>query len=358
MRTRRRGFTLIELLVVIAIIGILAAMVFPVFARARESARKAVCLSNVKNIALAIQMYLADNNDTLPPAESRPEVQEFFDAMGHTLQPDSFEEGEQCLEMPSIANPYLTWVVCLDEYIKNRDVWRCPSAKVEAIPYLIFGIPDWFSELKANAELFPEQLCVYNSFPSGWGGGITDSFAQLSGLGSMTGYGGFSAEKQFVQSITVNENAHRGLKLVSVDDPVRFVICGDSSAEAGSMNAGNAAYPDICNLGCAYCDVIEGGEFWDWDDCAEDLEPGCKPMYAYPAMLTDPSLRSPYSRHLGGVNLGFLDGHASWWNSEKLLAECAAEAAEGAQYPLGLGSVEPNSSCIVAETGQQWPTLY
>ena len=61
--TTRKGFTLIELLVVIAIIGILASMVFPVFARARESARKAVCLSNVKNIALAVQMYLADNND-------------------------------------------------------------------------------------------------------------------------------------------------------------------------------------------------------------------------------------------------------------------------------------------------------
>jgi len=58
MARRSKGFTLIELLVVIAIIGILAAMVFPVFARARESARKTVCLSNVKNISLAIQMYL------------------------------------------------------------------------------------------------------------------------------------------------------------------------------------------------------------------------------------------------------------------------------------------------------------
>jgi prepilin-type N-terminal cleavage/methylation domain-containing protein len=125
MRTRRRGFTLIELLVVIAIIGILAAMVFPVFARARESARKAVCLSNVKNIALAIQMYLADNNDTLPPTESRPEVQEWFNTWGDINWPDDEFE---CLEMPSVANPYLTWVVCLDEYIKNRDVWRCPSS--------------------------------------------------------------------------------------------------------------------------------------------------------------------------------------------------------------------------------------
>lgn len=57
---RRRGFTLIELLVVIAIIGILAAMLFPVFARARESARKIQCLSNVKNIAIAVNMYLTD----------------------------------------------------------------------------------------------------------------------------------------------------------------------------------------------------------------------------------------------------------------------------------------------------------
>jgi len=52
--SRRRGFTLIELLVVIAIIGILAAMLFPVFARARESARKVQCLANVKNLALAM----------------------------------------------------------------------------------------------------------------------------------------------------------------------------------------------------------------------------------------------------------------------------------------------------------------
>jgi len=66
MARRRQGFTLIELLVVIAIIGILAAMLFPVFARARESARKTQCLSNVKNLALAFQMYLTDYDKLLP----------------------------------------------------------------------------------------------------------------------------------------------------------------------------------------------------------------------------------------------------------------------------------------------------
>jgi len=349
MGTRRRGFTLIELLVVIAIIGILAAMVFPVFARARESARKVVCLSNVKNIALALQMYLADNNDTLPPKESRPEVQEFFDVKGPTLWPDDSEGGEQCLEMPSIANPYLRWPVVLDEYIKNRDVWRCPSAKIEAIPGLIWGDRDWFSQFKANDALFPETLCLYNSFPSGWGGDTTDTFAELSGLGG---------PGIFVQSINCNGAITRGLKLVSVEDPVRFIICADGSAELDTMNVGNVAYPDVCSLGCAYCSVIEEGEFWDWDDCAEDLEPGCEPTTAYPAMLTDPNLRRPYARHLGGVNIGFLDGHAAWWNSEALIAEVRDEVAEGAQWPLGIGPMWPDSFCIVEEKGQQWPTFY
>ncbi len=303
-------------------------------------------------------MYLADNNDTLPPKESRPEVQEFFDAKGFTNWPDDFEPGDACEETPSVANPYLHWVVCLDEYIKNRDVWRCPSAKVEAIPGLIYGDPDWFREFRANEAYFPETLCAYNAFPSGWGGSITDTFAQLGSLAAASGYGGFSAEKQFVLSIGPNQNAHRGLKLVSVQDPVRFIIVGPSSPEVGTMNAGNVAYPDVCTLGCASCSVIEEDDWWDWDDCAEDLGPGCEPMYAYPAMITDPSLRKPYARHLGGVNLGFLDGHAAWWNSEALIAEVRDEVAEGAQSPLGIGPVWPDSFCIVEETGQQYPTLY
>src|SRR5581483_10740720 len=64
MVRKRCGFTLIELLVVIAIIAILAAILFPVFAQAREAARKTACLSNTKQIAAAVAMYLQDNDDT------------------------------------------------------------------------------------------------------------------------------------------------------------------------------------------------------------------------------------------------------------------------------------------------------
>src|SRR5438093_13768249 len=62
----RRGFTLIELLVVIAIIAILAAILFPVFARARSQARKATCASNLKQIGLAFLMYAQDSDETFP----------------------------------------------------------------------------------------------------------------------------------------------------------------------------------------------------------------------------------------------------------------------------------------------------
>ena len=62
----KKGFTLIELLVVIAIIAILAAILFPVFAQAREKARQTSCLSNMKNIGTAIMLYTDDNHETYP----------------------------------------------------------------------------------------------------------------------------------------------------------------------------------------------------------------------------------------------------------------------------------------------------
>src|SRR5438045_6933372 len=72
MYRRRDGFTLIELLVVIAIIAILAAILFPVFAQAREKARQTSCLNNCKQLGIALMMYAGDYDDTLPPAKIGP----------------------------------------------------------------------------------------------------------------------------------------------------------------------------------------------------------------------------------------------------------------------------------------------
>jgi len=93
---KRRAFTLIELLVVIAIIAILAAILFPVFARAREQARKASCASNLKQIGLGVLMYTQDYDEKYPLSN-----------MGYT--------GGRVYEV-------------LDAYIKNDQVWICPTA--------------------------------------------------------------------------------------------------------------------------------------------------------------------------------------------------------------------------------------
>jgi len=108
----RRGFTLIELLVVIAIIAILAAILFPVFARAREKARQNSCLNNQKQIALAWQMYVQDHDEWIP----------------NYRMPDN--PSQSC----STA-----WYVHLQPYIKNEQVYRCPSASEWYISYAYNG---------------------------------------------------------------------------------------------------------------------------------------------------------------------------------------------------------------------------
>lgn len=92
----RNGFTLIELLVVIAIIAILAAILFPVFARAREKARQASCLSNAKQQGLAMMMYVQDYDEVLP-------LYWWGEDVGY-------------------------WLTVLQPYIKNWNIFVCPSA--------------------------------------------------------------------------------------------------------------------------------------------------------------------------------------------------------------------------------------
>jgi len=121
------------------------------------------------------------------------------------------------------------------------------------------------------------------------------------------------------------------------------------------------AYADICGMDCAYCSVIEDGEFWDWSDCQEDVDVGCEPLMAWPAMVTNPDLRKPWARHLGGTNLGFLDGHASWWNSERLLAKIR-EGKGADNMGLVVPGNGPVSWCLAdSELGPlppTTPTLY
>jgi prepilin-type N-terminal cleavage/methylation domain-containing protein/prepilin-type processing-associated H-X9-DG protein len=119
-RTRRQAFTLIELLVVIAIIAILAAILFPVFARARENARRSSCMSNMKQIALGFIMYTQDYDGGLPSY---------------------------------VKNGSATWAKIYEPsfpYIKNDQIYRCPSAPTSTLPVTHaygtqYGLP-WANE--------------------------------------------------------------------------------------------------------------------------------------------------------------------------------------------------------------------
>jgi len=98
-RTRSRAFTLIELLVVIAIIAILAAILFPVFAQAREKARQTACLSNMKQIGIGLIMYAIDYDEQYPPSQ--------------------LGAGTDLVSWPQMMQPY----------IKNEQVFVCPSGE-------------------------------------------------------------------------------------------------------------------------------------------------------------------------------------------------------------------------------------
>jgi prepilin-type N-terminal cleavage/methylation domain-containing protein/prepilin-type processing-associated H-X9-DG protein len=348
MSRKSKGFTLIELLVVIAIIGILASMVFPVFARARESARKAVCLSNVKNIALAFQMYLADNNDTFPPSEHRPEVIEYFDTCPGGR--DSIIGGSQPCHVGTLhANPYLRQPVVLDEYIKNREVWSCPSAKIENGAIFIYGAADWFQYLLDSEGVWGtgQDVCIKDgAYPRGWGGEITDSIVQLREAGGADAWMGEAVHKCFRQSIGCNMGENADKKMVEIIDPVNHVICADGGACIMFMNAGHVAYPDLCNVECANCWCSQ------WiEDCLDTITSGCPEVadcyleyHARPQYLEDQSLLSRGARHLGGSNIGFADGHAQWWHSQRWLDAWAEEAKPGF-YAYGVGSWGPMSWC-------------
>jgi len=119
----RRGFTLIELLVVIAIIAILAAILFPVFARAREKARQASCQSNLKQIALGELMYVQDSDErSHGPTQNDPAN---FYTRGNTCSGcfHAYEAGEPDQRNIGVG---IRWAP-LNPYIKNTQVWRCPS---------------------------------------------------------------------------------------------------------------------------------------------------------------------------------------------------------------------------------------
>jgi prepilin-type N-terminal cleavage/methylation domain-containing protein/prepilin-type processing-associated H-X9-DG protein len=160
---KRSGFTLIELLVVIVIISILSAILFPVFARARENARRASCLSNMKQIGLAVMQYTQDYDERYP----LPLWQMNFPNDPTTAATQSpLVSGTPAATFGTGGGGVLTWMDFIFPYTKSLQVFFCPT----------------YSTTDKSAVGSKLQNYGYNMYISGWksGASSTTSYAPLA----------------------------------------------------------------------------------------------------------------------------------------------------------------------------------
>jgi prepilin-type N-terminal cleavage/methylation domain-containing protein/prepilin-type processing-associated H-X9-DG protein len=146
MMKHKKGFTLIELLVVIAVIAVLAAILFPVFARARENARRASCMSNLKQMGLAMAMYVQDYDEHLTALD-----------LAHTgaVLPDGTHSSTEL------------WFHMLYPYMKNIQIMNCPSESsvvwttgsyTGLVPYgYNYTAPTWVCSSNCGVNMGPEN---------------------------------------------------------------------------------------------------------------------------------------------------------------------------------------------------------
>ncbi|MCW5941132.1 MAG: prepilin-type N-terminal cleavage/methylation domain-containing protein [Fimbriimonadaceae bacterium] len=134
--TKQRAFTLIELLVVIAIVAILAAILFPVFAQAKEAGKATACLSNARQIGLALRMYVSDHDDTMP----------IFYA--YNSQPPAWQAGHKGVEVE------------LMPYAKSRELFRSPLDA--GGPYTSQDVPGAQTYWEAYGSSYRFTQCMYS----------------------------------------------------------------------------------------------------------------------------------------------------------------------------------------------------
>jgi prepilin-type N-terminal cleavage/methylation domain-containing protein/prepilin-type processing-associated H-X9-DG protein len=245
---RRRGFTLIELLVVIAIIAILAAILFPVFAQARERARSASCTSNLKQLGMGLVMYMQDNDEIYPNAYMSP-VPAGTPFPGGTWN-------SCCLFWPQLVYPYF----------KNNQVFTCPSMAVyKNSPYLghygangdVIRTPTTTSralaELSAPASTYLAMDAGPYTISSGNALSPSGNFWYIPGAGDILGIpatptvGGQYPLSSGLEGDFSHGRHFSGINVTFADGHVKFVKSTTVIQEARNRSAGKANAWDAAN---------------------------------------------------------------------------------------------------------------
>ena len=226
--SQKRAFTLIELLVVIAIIAILAAILFPVFAQARERARAISCISNLKQIGLGLMMYSQDYDETLPVA---------FPA-----NPPINGGGQAVTPFESMIEPYT----------KNTDMWKCPSVRGNA--GVNYGLGNYWDG-RFNAAPKTRTYSSVGRINTREAGNATDPNTGMSNWGGTpTALAAMTAPAETIEVVDVNGGD------VQYGSPWGSLFTGCDTWKLGGRKAGQDA---TTSGGCdgAYANAGTSGHF-------------------------------------------------------------------------------------------------
>jgi prepilin-type N-terminal cleavage/methylation domain-containing protein len=253
----RRGFTLIELLVVIAIIAILAAILFPVFAQARDQARKTACLSHAKQIGTALTMYRQDWDSRGPFGgwEAGPLGQ--FNTNGPTSK--FFED----------------WQFTLQPYVKNAMIFRCPSDKIayvnRPVSYLYNNqlnaarVPVAESQVENSAEV----VCIWEGCGPPASATMSNPPADLAAKFPPKAFREYTIWGDNAATIAADKfglpRHQQGGNVIYFDTHAKFVNYGISSAMTKQERTAriSTVFPmnvSVCPWSCKPSDK------WSWDD--------------------------------------------------------------------------------------------
>ncbi|MGC4047551.1 MAG: DUF1559 domain-containing protein [Armatimonas sp.] len=272
MRTKRHrhstAFTLIELLVVIAIIAILAAILFPVFAQARDKARQTSCLSNIKQIGTGLMMYVQDYDELYPGALLAVP----------TVNGGSTSDMRMPLDMQIMP------------YIKNDKIWTCPSDAGPRVPATDSRIQWW--DLNYRSKGIPRSygyLAEINTVQySDMNGGARDP---NTGLSNYTG------------SRLPNGAAAQGKSLASIDQ------VSDTVALAELWAIGNGDWAALGYVGSPHASTIAGCDIWKFAGRKVNAP---TPADGLPASCAGGLSLAPTKGHFNGANYLMADGSAKF----------------------------------------------